>query len=122
LCPEHIWCGVSVEDAQAKSRIKHLQDSRLATRFLSLEPLIGALGVLDLRSIDWVIVGGESGPGARPMKEGWALSIRDQCEAQGVAFFFKQWGQFGPDGVSRGKKRNGRELAGRLYDGMPLSA
>ena len=121
-CPDHIWCGVSVEDAQAKSRIQHLRDSRATTRFLSLEPLIGPLGVLDLRNIDWVIVGGESGPGARPMREEWARSIRDQCEAEGVAFFFKQWGQFGPDGVSRGKKRNGRELDGRVYDGMPVSA
>jgi protein gp37 len=121
-CPAHIWCGVSVEDAPAKSRIRHLREAPASVRFLSLEPLIGPLGLLDLRQIDWVIVGGESGPGSRPMKEEWALSIRDQCNAQGVAFFFKQWGQFGPDGVSRGKKRNGRQLAGQVYDGMPLGA
>ncbi len=122
LCPKHIWCGVSVEDSQAKSRIKHLRDAPATVRFLSVEPLIGPLGTIDLEGISWVIVGGESGPGSRPMNEEWALSVRDQCDEQGVAFFFKQWGQFGPDGIGRGKKRNGRELDGRLYDGMPLSA
>ena len=77
-CPPHIWCGVSVEDAQAKSRIKHLQDAPAATRFLSIEPLIGPIGTLDLEGIHWVIVGGESGPGFRPMKLEWVREVRDQ--------------------------------------------
>jgi protein gp37 len=104
--PQHIWCGVSVEDARAKSRIKHLQDSPASTRFLSIEPLIGPVGTLDLDGIHWVIAGGESGPGFRPMKLEWAQEVRDQCVEQGVAFFFKQWGGFRP-------KSAGRELDGR---------
>ena len=111
-CPSHIWCGVSVEDAQAKSRIKHLQDAPAATRFLSIEPLIGPVGTLDLEGIDWVIVGGESGPGFRPMKPEWVREVRDQCVEQGVAFFFKQWGGFRP-------KSNGRELDGREWSEFP---
>lgn len=112
LCPSHIWCGVSVEDAQAKSRIKHLQDAPAATRFLSIEPLIGPVGTLDLEGIHWVIVGGESGPGFRPMKPEWVREVRDQCVEQGVAFFFKQWGGFRP-------KSNGRELDGREWSEFP---
>jgi protein gp37 len=111
-CPSHIWCGVSVEDAQAKSRIKHLQDAPAATRFLSIEPLIGPVGTLDLEGIHWVIVGGESGPGFRPMKPEWVREVRDQCVEQGVAFFFKQWGGFRP-------KSNGRELDGREWSEFP---
>jgi protein gp37 len=90
--PAHIWCGVSVEDAQAKTRIAHLRGAPAAMRFLSLEPLLGSLGRLDLDGIDWVIAGGESGPGARPMHADWVREIRDQCLTQGAAFFFKQWG------------------------------
>lgn len=111
-CPPHIWCGVSVEDAQAKSRIKHLQDAPAATRFLSIEPLIGPVGKLDLDGIHWVIVGGESGPGFRPMKPEWVREVRDQCIEQGVAFFFKQWGGLRP-------KSNGRELDGREWSEFP---
>jgi protein gp37 len=111
--PQHIWCGVSVEDARAKSRIKHLQDSPASTRFLSIEPLIGPVGTLDLDGIHWVIAGGESGPGFRPMKLEWAQEVRDQCVEQGVAFFFKQWGGFRP-------KSAGRELDGREWDEFPL--
>jgi protein gp37 len=122
LCPPHIWCGVSVEDAQAKSRIEHLRTSQATTRFLSIEPLVGPVGELNLQGIHWVIVGGESGPGSRPMQPDWAMSVRDQCADQGVPFFFKQWGQFGPDGVSRGKKKNGRSLEGQLYNEMPVHA
>jgi protein gp37 len=85
--PAHIWCGVSIEDAQAKSRLAHLRAAPATTRFLSLEPLLGSLGRLDLAGIDWVIVGGESGPGARVMEAEWVRSIRDQCFGQGVAFF-----------------------------------
>jgi protein gp37 len=121
-CPPHIWCGVSVEDAPAKSRVEHLRRSRASIRFLSIEPLIGPVGPLDLGGIHWVIVGGESGPGSRPMKLEWATSVRDQCKQQGVPFFFKQWGQFGADGISRGKKKNGRTLEGHLHDAMPSYA
>ena len=110
---DHIWWGVSVEDRKyGVPRIKQLQDASCATRFLSVEPLLEDLGDLDLDGIHWVIVGGESGPGARPMQESWVVSLRDQCKAQDVPFFFKQWG-----GVQ--KKKTGRLLKGRTYDGMP---
>src|SRR5690606_37387531 len=96
----NIWMGVSVESQKYVSRIEHLRDSEAKVKFLSLEPLLGPLPRLNLDGIDWVIVGGESGPGARPMAEGWAIEIRDQCCDAGVPFFFKQWG-----GVN--KKRTG---------------
>jgi protein gp37 len=109
----HIWWGVSVEDrAHGLVRIKHLQQAPAAVRFLSIEPLLEDLGQIDLQGIHWVIVGGESGAGARPMKKEWVLSIRDQCERAQVPFFFKQWG-----GVRKSKA--GRELDGRTYDGVP---
>jgi protein gp37 len=108
----HIWMGVSVENAQYASRIDYLRRTGAHIKFLSLEPLLSALPNLDLRGIDWVIVGGESGPGARPMDGRWVRDIRAQCGAAGVAFFFKQWG-----GVN--KKRTGRELDGQTYDAMP---
>jgi protein gp37 len=109
----HIWWGVSVEDRQyGLPRIANLQAAPAAVRFLSVEPLLEDVGELPLAGISWVIVGGESGPGARPMKEEWALSIREQCEAAKVPFFFKQWG-----GVR--KKSTGRVLGGRTYDGLP---
>jgi protein gp37 len=104
--------GVSVESAQYKTRIDHLRKTGAAVKFVSLEPLLGPLGTLDLRGINWVIVGGESGPGARPMEPGWVISVRQQCEHADVPFFFKQWG-----GVQ--KKRTGRKLNGRTYDEMP---
>jgi len=88
-------------------------------RFLSVEPLLEDLGPLNLEGIHWVIVGGESGPDARPMRPEWALAVRDRCEAAGVAFCFKQWGAWGPDGVRRDKQANGRWLAGRLWDERP---
>jgi protein gp37 len=110
--PMHIWCGVSVEDAQAKSRIAHLQASVASIRFLSLEPLLGPIGRLNLTGIDWVIVGGESGPGARPMHVDWAREIRDQCLTQGTAFFFKQWGGLRP-------KSGGRTLDNREWSEYP---
>ncbi|MEE9432950.1 MAG: phage Gp37/Gp68 family protein [Sphingorhabdus sp.] len=119
-CPNNIWIGVSVEDSPAKSRIKHLQDANISTRFLSIEPLIADVGELQLNDINWVIVGGESGNQARPMNPKWAIGVRDQCMASGVAFFFKQWGRFGQDGIARSKKANGRELFGEVYDGMPI--
>jgi protein gp37 len=109
----HIWWGVSVEDrAHGLVRIKHLQQAPAAVRFLSIEPLLEDLGEISLDGIHWVIVGGESGAGARPMKKEWVLSIRDQCERAEVPFFFKQWG-----GVRKSKA--GRELDGKTYDNVP---
>jgi protein gp37 len=108
----NVWQGVSVESRDYLSRIDELRAIPAAVRFLSLEPLLEDLGTIDLTGIDWVIVGGESGLGARLMPIEWVRSIRDQCEAAGVHFFFKQWG-----GLS--KKRFGRELDGRTYDAMP---
>jgi protein gp37 len=110
--PQHIWCGISVENAQAKSRIAHLRSAPAGIRFLSLEPLLGPLGDLNLTGIDWVIVGGESGPGARPMDAHWVRHIRDQCLRQGVAFFFKQWGGIRP-------KAGGRALDNREWSQFP---
>lgn len=110
---KHIWWGVSVEDRKyGVPRIARLQDTPARVRFLSVEPLLEDLGVLDLDGISWVIVGGESGPRARPMQREWVLSILEQCETANVPFFFKQWG-----GVH--KKKHGRELNGRTYDAMP---
>jgi protein gp37 len=109
----HIWWGVSVEDRKyGLPRIADLQATPASVRFLSVEPLLEDLGELPLVGISWVIVGGESGPGARPMKEKWVLSIREQCEAANVPFFFKQWG-----GVR--KKAAGRTIHGQTYDGFP---
>jgi protein gp37 len=108
-----IWWGVSVENRQqGLPRVDHLRAAPAAVRFLSIEPLLESLGRIDLRKIHWVIVGGESGPGARPIRESWVLEIRDQCAAAGVPFFFKQWG-------GRQKSRTGRELGGRTYDETP---
>jgi protein gp37 len=109
----HIWWGVSVEDrAHGLVSIGHLKQAPAAVRFLSIEPLLEDLGEIDLEGIDWVIVGGESGHGARPMRKEWVLSIRDQCERAQVHFFFKQWG-----GVQKSKA--GRELDGKTYNGLP---
>jgi len=108
----HIWMGVSVENQDYTFRIDHLRPTEAHVKFLSLEPLLGPLPRLDLSGIDWVIVGGESGPGARLMDPSWVMDIRDQCQKASVAFFFKQWG-----GVL--KKRTGRELEGRTWHEMP---
>jgi protein gp37 len=114
--PEHIWCGVSVEDGRAKSRITHLKNSPAGLRFLSVEPLLGPIGSVEFDGIDWVIAGGESGPGARPIKIEWVRELRDQCLKQGVAFFFKQWGGLRP-------KSGGRLLDGHTWNELPkLSA
>lgn len=110
--PENVWMGVSVEDSQVVSRIVDLSSVPAAVRFLSCEPLIGPLENLPLGKIDWVIVGGESGPRCREIKPEWVRSIRQQCRKQDVAFFFKQWG-----GVR--KDLTGRKLDGRIYDEMP---
>jgi protein gp37 len=118
--PSNAWLGVSVEDRKyGIPRIAHLRFVNAEVRFLSAEPLLEDLGQLDLRGIHWVIVGGESGSEARPMRPQWATSIRAQCEKQGVAFFFKQWGRWGPDGKRRSKAKNGRELDGRIWDAQP---
>lgn len=118
--PQNAWMGVSVEDKKhGVPRIDHLRKVDVKVRFLSIEPLLEGLGDLDLNQIHWVIVGGESGPKARPMQEVWVEDIRIQCEEASVAFFFKQWGGWGADGKKRAKKQNGRELNGRTWDGMP---
>ncbi|MBN1943194.1 MAG: phage Gp37/Gp68 family protein [Phycisphaerae bacterium] len=114
LWTKNIWMGVSVETERYVHRINDLRRTRAEVKFLSLEPLLGALPNLDLTDIDWVIVGGESGPGSRPMKEQWVLDIRDQCVKQDVPFFFKQWG-----GIN--KKKNGRMLQGQTWDEMPMA-
>jgi protein gp37 len=113
--PPNVWMGVSVETEQYAYRIDHLRQTGAHTRFLSLEPLLGPLPALDLAGIHWVIAGGESGPGARPMKPEWVAEIRGQCIAAGVPFFFKQWG-----GIN--KKRAGRMLQGRTWDELPRQA
>jgi protein gp37 len=110
--PQHIWLGVSVENAAYVSRIEHLRQINSAARFISFEPLLGAVGKADLSGIAWAIVGGESGPKARPMREEWATEIRIQCEKYGVAFFFKQWGGARP-------KSGGRLLEGEEWNGFP---
>lgn len=111
-CPPHIWLGTSVEDQLRTNRIRHLSQTRAFVRFLSIEPLLGPIENLDLSEIHWVIVGGESGPKARPMKEEWVSSLRDQCLEAGVPFFFKQWGGFRP-------KSGGRSLEGREWNEFP---
>jgi len=113
--PSNVWQGVSVESASYVSRVRDLQAVPAAVRFLSVEPLLGAIPVLPLDGIAWVIVGGESGPGRRPVDPAWVRDLRDQCVAAGVPFFFKQWG-------GRTPKANGRELDGRTWDEMPLTA
>lgn len=110
--PEHIWCGVSVEDVRAGSRIDHLKAAPATIRFLSVEPLLGPLGPIDLSGIAWVIAGGESGPQARRMDADWVRDLRDACLSQAIPFFFKQWGGFRP-------KSGGRELDGRTWDQFP---
>ena len=110
--PENVWMGVTVEHADYLDRVEHLRATPARIKFLSLEPLLGPMPHVDLAGIDWVIVGGESGPGARPMRAEWATEIRDRCASAGVPFFFKQWG-------GRNKKKAGRVLDGRTWDEMP---
>lgn len=108
----NIWMGVSVEDESTMHRIDLLRQTKARTKFLSCEPLIGPLPDMNLKNIDWVIVGGESGPHARPMKPDWVIDILEQCKKADVKFFFKQWG-------GTNKKKTGRKLEGKIYDGMP---
>ena len=117
--PENVWVGVTVEAESSKQRIDYLRQIPAAVHFLSCEPLLESLGQIGLKGIEWVIVGGESGPQARPMKEEWVLDIMQQCERQGAAFFFKQWGTWGRDGVKRNKHANGKLLNGRVRQEMP---
>ena len=113
--PENVWMGVTVEDAGCTFRMDHLRQTGAVIKFISFEPLLGPIPNIDLEGIDWVIVGGESGPGARPMKSEWAVDIRNQCLDADIPFFFKQWG-----GVN--KKEAGRSLAGQTWSQMPLCA
>lgn len=118
--PRNAWIGVTVEDRKdGVPRIDKLREIDASIRFLSVEPLLEDIGEVNLTDIHWVIVGGESGSRARPMKPEWVEPIRQQCEESGTAFFFKQWGGWGADGVKRAKKQNGRQLHGRTWDQMP---
>jgi protein gp37 len=110
---KNIWMGVTVENQENVSRVDFLRNVDANVRFISIEPLIGEIKDLNLEGIDWVIVGGESGPGARPIKEKWVVSLKEQCLNQNTHFFFKQWG-----GVN--KKKNGRLLDGQTWDEMPM--
>ena len=117
--PDNVWLGVTVEAQSSRFRIDYLRNLPASVKFLSCEPLVEDLGELDLTGIDWVIVGGESGPQARPMKEEWALNIMKQVEAQGARFFFKHWGTWGADGIKRNKHANGKLLKGEIIQEMP---
>lgn len=110
--PDNIWVGVTVEDQKCAFRIEHLRKTSAAIKFISMEPMLGPISGLDLTGIDWVIVGGESGPGARPLHAEWVFGIKERCQKAEIPFFFKQWG-----GVN--KKKRGRLLEGRLWDQMP---
>ncbi|MDD5366631.1 MAG: phage Gp37/Gp68 family protein [Gallionellaceae bacterium] len=121
-CPPNIWLGVSVEDRKhGLPRIEQLRQVDATVRFLSVEPLLEDLGAMDLTNIHWVIVGGESGHKARPMQPEWVENVQAQAEIHGSAFFFKQWGGWGADGVKRHKKANGRMFRGRTWDAYPAT-
>ena len=118
--PTNVWLGVTVENKkQGLPRIDYLRQLDATVLFLSMEPLLEDLGKIDLKNIDWVIVGGESGPKARPMEKKWVINIKKQCEENGIAFFFKQWGTWGADKVKRNKKLNGKELNGKIWQEYP---
>jgi protein gp37 len=110
---DNIWMGVTVEDQDCAFRVDHLRGTPAAIKFLSMEPLLSPISKLDLEGIDWVIVGGESGPGARPLKGKWVVDIKERCQLQNIPFFFKQWG-------GMNKKKGGRLLEGRLWNQMPV--
>jgi len=121
-CPKNVWLGVSVEDRKyGVPRIDYLRQVDAHIRFLSVEPLLEDIGKVNLTGIHWVIVGGESGPKARPMKPEWIENIKRQTDKSGTAFFFKQWGGWGADGVKRHKKANGRVYRGRTWDAYPIA-
>lgn len=117
----NVWLGTSIENADVVNRLMHLRKAPAAIRFISFEPLIGAVGAVDLQDIQWAIVGGESGKSARPIREEWIDEIYAQCLSSGTAFFFKQWGTWGKDNKKRSKKANGREYRGRTWDEMPAA-
>jgi len=117
----NVWLGTSVENRDVIGRIDHLRQTPAVIRFISFEPLIGSVGDVELRDIQWAIVGGESGRKARPVKEEWIDEIHERCETYGTAFFFKQWGAWGKDNQKRSKKANGREYRGRTWDEMPAA-
>lgn len=117
--PTNAWLGVTVDVRNSKERIDSLRKLNSTVNFLSCEPLLENLGELDLKNIDWVIVGGESGVSARPMKEEWALNIKEQADEAKIPFFFKQWGTWGSDGIKRNKKANGKFLQGEIFQTMP---
>lgn len=118
--PKNVWLGVTVDVTTSKRRIDSLRNLDAPIKFLSCEPLLEDLGGINLDGIDWVIVGGESGVRARPMKEEWVKSIKTQADEQGTAFFFKQWGTWGSDGIKRNKKANGKLINGKVYQAMPI--
>ena len=119
LIPNNVWLGVTIECKNTISRIDFLRHLGATVKFLSCEPLVEDLGEMDLNGIDWVIVGGESGPKARPMQPEWVINIKQQVEHQGAAFFFKQWGTWGSDGIKRNKHANGKLLLGEVVQQMP---
>jgi protein gp37 len=118
--PSNVWLGVTVEHESTKRRIDVLRNIEASVRFISIEPLIGDVGELNLKGIHWVIVGGESGVSARPMSPEWAINIQKQCTKQKAAFFFKQWGTWGEDGIKRNKKENGSVLLGKKWKEEPI--
>ncbi len=120
--PDNAWLGVTVENKKVKHRINHLSNINAKIHFLSCEPLLEDLGDLDLGNIQWIIVGGESGFQARPMKEEWVLNIKQQAYTNKIPFFFKQWGTWGSDGIKRNKHANGKVLQGEVIQQMPLKA
>jgi protein gp37 len=117
--PDNLWLGATVEAQSVISRIDPLKRLNASVRFLSCEPLVDDLGEIDLSGIDWLIVGGESGVKGRPMKPEWVRSLLKQARVYNVPFYFKQWGTFGPDGVKRNKKKNGRLLDGQIIQMLP---
>ena len=118
--PKNVWLGVTVENEDTKYRIDVLRNISATIRFISMEPLISDVGKLNLQGIHWVIVGGESGVSARPMSPEWAINIQSQCAKQNIAFFFKQWGTWGEDGIKRNKKENGSFLLGKQWKEEPI--
>lgn len=119
VVPNNVWIGVTVENSKVKDRIDYIRNINASIRFISCEPLIDDLGELDLKGINWIIVGGESGMQARPMKEEWVLNIKRQADDNNIPFFFKQWGTWGVDGIKRNKKINGNLLQGNIVQDMP---
>lgn len=117
--PKNVWIGVTVEDVLSKNRIEYLRNIPARIHFLSCEPLLEHLGDINLNGIEWVIVGGESGTLARPMRKEWVLDIKSQCEKHRIPFFFKQWGTWGSDGIKRNKHINGKMLNGKIIQEMP---